>query len=339
MLGVSEGSEIVNGYGEVIGIAPVHVSLDVEHRAIRVNGAGDGSRRSVVVDDPRKVRPGQILQPSRSRSVCQARVRRADHIGLISIASHELIPKKRGTVDTARCAPIVVWIGPGGCRIIDRSWPVAEVPRPFLGGGKGITWGAGRTPQAETLVIYEEIALLPSGGKYRELDRPADVSAKVVLLVYRSVCHAERTSVKVGVPEQLVNRAVKSVCAGLCDGRQHRRRRVAVLRVVIRRQQRDFLNCLRGHGVAGHGQFDTVLAERPADDGDAVQQGFVRLVGSTVNPRIKVQLVVVTTRCHARQQPGKCDGAARVAAEDQREFLQRFRLDGSLLYGGVEIEG
>src|SRR5262249_24265304 len=75
MLGVSEGPEVVNAYREMIGIAPVHVSLDVKHRTIRVNGTGDGSRRRVVVDDPWKIRPGQILQPSRGRAVCQARIR------------------------------------------------------------------------------------------------------------------------------------------------------------------------------------------------------------------------------------------------------------------------
>ncbi len=63
VLAVPERPKIMNCRAEMVGIAPVHIALDINHGAVRVDGAANGSGRRIVGRYAREVRLREILEP------------------------------------------------------------------------------------------------------------------------------------------------------------------------------------------------------------------------------------------------------------------------------------
>jgi hypothetical protein len=162
VLAIAKRSEIVHRRGEVVLIAPIHVTLNIQHGTVCINRPTYRSRRSVVSEYPGKIRSGNILKPCLGRRVCEARVVCANHVGLAAVASHELVAKVRQIVRTCWCACVKVRVHASRRWIEDRRRPIAEVALPLLSGRNGIFRRTGRTTEAKPFVIDEEVAFLAS---------------------------------------------------------------------------------------------------------------------------------------------------------------------------------
>jgi hypothetical protein len=168
----------------------------------------------------------------------------------------------------------------GGC-------PIAEIAAPLRQRRDRQSRNAGTASLVIRLPIEVEKALVLAPIDPGKLDWPADVGAEVVLVVGRCRRRAPLGGVQRFIAAVFENCAVISIAARLADHRDLPRGRRAVLCVVTRCNDFDFLDHVRRHLEVLMNRNHAALAHEAFLHGRAVEKGFIPRFLAAVDPGLK----------------------------------------------------